>query len=261
MNDERLDRLIHERIDGESTPEGEALLRRAIEARPDARARYEELLEVARALDGIPIVDPPEDLAPSVMRAVRGRAAEVSGREAWLDALRGVLVRRPLFAYGLTLAAGLVLGAFLLSPAVRSVILSSQDSAHVSGTALPDARLSGTPVDRAEISAEGLAGEVATALAGDRVLVRIRLSSRARVEVALEFDAEALSPLGFERRGEPLAGASAGPGRLAFEHRGEGEYWATLGLRSSAPAPIRLRVTGPGLEVEKEVRTRHGGSG
>jgi hypothetical protein len=70
MTDPRLLQLINAEIDGELDGEQRAELSRRLLADPAARAERDELKRVCAALDGLPLAEPPRDLAGGVLAAL-----------------------------------------------------------------------------------------------------------------------------------------------------------------------------------------------
>lgn len=112
-----IDRL-HDLLDGRLTPAEEAEFARARREDPALEREYRELAAVASLLDQSLDVDPPADLLPSVLRAVRAERAAAAPRRrmpAWAEHL---LVGAGACALAAVVAAGRVVGPEMIGGAV-----------------------------------------------------------------------------------------------------------------------------------------------
>ena len=251
---DRLEELLQRELDGENAPDESKELRQRLADDPDARARHERLLGVARALDEVGQVEPPAGLLASVMRAVRGLAQPQPRREGFWQALAGAFARRPVFAYASAMAAGLVIGALLVGGLDDPAMVGGGSAA--SGAALPSSRLGAAAlVDTQGFSVDGLRGEASIRQAQDVLLAELRLEGEGSVDVTLEFDEKALYATGIERSDGVSGSWTLSPGRLSLTGSGPGTYRLLLSARKPEPPPLRLRVRGEGASVEKTLAT------
>ncbi len=109
MTQELID-LIQREVDGQNTPEDQALLRRHCEEDPSVKMELDGALKVGRVLDNIVEVSPPADFVHRVMDAL-------PEHPSWQRAIRKAPSRGPLFRLTsrpvFTLAYGLVVGVFV----------------------------------------------------------------------------------------------------------------------------------------------------
>ncbi len=246
--------LIHREIDRENTSEQSAEFQRRIVEDAQFRAGYEKLQTLSRTLEAIGQEEPPTGLVADVMRALRVRG---EGRGRWLETWRSAFAKRPAVGYGLSLAAGIVLGALGFG-ALDPSALNIRDEAAVA-TILPPGRL-GTfrEVDRQELASEGLRGEAVARRGVQTVQAEVRVESRQPVLITVEFDAKALSPLGFGRSVAAEGDVVLEPGRVRIAHSGAGTYQVFLGAKSPGPAHLTLKVAGEGILIERTLRTGGG---
>ncbi len=250
QNEDAFD-LMHREIDGENTSEQSAELQRRMVEDTQFRAGYEKLQTLSVTLEAIGQEEPAAELVKDVMRALRVRG---EGRGRWLETWRSAFAKRPAFAYGLSLAAGIVLGALGFG-ALDPSALSIRDEAAVA-TILPPGRL-GTfrEVDRQQLASAGLRGEAVARRGAQTVQAEVRVESRQPVLITLEFDARVLSPLGFGRTVAAEGDVVLEPGRVRIAHSGAGTYQVFLGAKSPGSAPLTLRVAGEGILIERRLGT------
>ncbi|HET7291632.1 MAG TPA: hypothetical protein VFM88_04340 [Vicinamibacteria bacterium] len=244
--------LLQRELDGENSPAESAELQRRIAEDPRLRAGSEKLFSLGRTLAEVGQEDPPPSLVADVMRTIRANGARVRG--GWVEVWRTAFARRPAFAYGLSLAAGIVLGALGLG-ALGPAALGTRDEAAV-GTILPPGRLGAfRQVDRQELSSDGFRGVAVTRRGDGTVQAEVRVESNRPLQVTFEFDAKAFSPLGFGRSEAAEGEVVLEPGRVSIAHSGKGTYQVFLGARSAEPAPLTVRIDGQGIQVERSLET------
>src|SRR5882672_615300 len=110
MNDQELQRLMNDRLDGVLTPEDLERLTRFLQSSETAQAEYQKLDRVFTALSQIPLEEAPADLKPNVLREIRLRSAAAPAREGWLGTIVSAFRVRPALRYAYSFAAGAALG-------------------------------------------------------------------------------------------------------------------------------------------------------
>jgi hypothetical protein len=241
--------LIHREIDGEITPEESAELRRRVAEDSGLLTERERLGALSRSLAAVGLEEPPPGFVADVMRALRLRASE---RPRWIETWRAVFSRRPVLAPALSLAAGILVGALVVGLLGASRIMTRDDDA--AGTILPASRRDSLrPVDRQELVADGIRGEVTTRRGGGELLAELHVESRTPLQIDWEFDQAALAPVAFER-GTPTAGqVTLEPGHVRISQAGSGQYRLVLSLNDPSPATLRLSLTGGGIALERRL--------
>jgi hypothetical protein len=248
--------LAHRELDGENTAEESAAFLTRIETEDGLRKRYLDLLWLKAALGRVGRAEPPAGLSAEIMRAVRGDAGE-GGRSRWWEVLRAPFVRTPAFGYALATAAGILVGAFL-GPLGAHGRISPEGSA--AGTILPEGRLATeSHEERQSLVAEGLRGEVVAREREGKVLAEISLESDRPLDLALGFDSEAFSPVGFERRGVAAGSLGLAPGQVLIQGAGgSGLYTVTLMRLKATPWVLRLTLAGQGVNLRKVLEEKPG---
>jgi hypothetical protein len=161
--------------------------------------------------------------------------------------MRAAFARRPVFAYASALAAGVVVGVFLVSGLGDP---SPPRGSDVSGTLLAG-RLGGLGApDAHELVLDGLRVEATTRLGQGIAVALLRLEGKGTAEVTLEFDPQRLPILGFERSGEAAGPWELVPGRLSLTGAVAGSYRLVLALNRPA-GPLRLSVTRNGATEDR----------
>lgn len=284
MIEETFRELVHEEIDGTTTPKESARLREHLAAHPEARAYYQEAERLSRILGTVEMIEPPPGLKEAVLRAVMPPARlAASPREAWWAPwIRPLQMRsglRPLYAF-----AGGAAVASVVFALVSGMPPGTLDPAAVTGTLLKDTASSAeVEIDRLAIDAAGVTGSATMRSGGGAIVADIHLRSPGGVEVVLGFDPAAFAGIAFAqgRPGELPARANPendlrasreaapgaleaaqevlGGGELRFWHEGERRYVLRLGQRTGAQTqspPLRLRLYTDGrLVVDRTLDT------
>jgi hypothetical protein len=239
--------LMHREIDGECTPEEAAELKRRLAQDSNLRSEHEKLTALSHSLAAVGQEEPPQGLVADVMRALRLRP---SRGPSWLDVWRAAFGTRPMLAPALSLAVGILIGAFSVGLVGPSSFMAHDETA--AGTILPADRLgSQLQVDRQELIAEGVQGEAIMKRRGDELSAELQIASQKPLQIDLEFDPRVLAPLAFERETPSEEKVLLEPGRVRFAHAGSGKYKLVLGLKSPADPAIRLRAVGDTIALER----------
>jgi len=80
MNDQELQRLMNDQLDGVLSPEESERLTRFLQSSEKAQAQYQKLGQVFTALSRPPLEEPPPDLKQNVLRQIRLRSAAAPAR-------------------------------------------------------------------------------------------------------------------------------------------------------------------------------------
>ena len=177
MLDTRALELINAGIDGELDADGEAELEGLLASSADARAMQAELQKLASALDDMPEIEPPDDLADRII----GRVPERRSSSLSLSRLFGSF--QP-FQAGLAFAAGLLLtvGVYELAQDRRS----GEDVSSMVGTVVAGSQDKRARQERRlEIAVPGVVGEVTLANAGDIVILGFDIAAEREIEIVI----------------------------------------------------------------------------
>jgi len=244
---------LHREIDQENTTEESKRLREEFERRPETRAQYEELLRLLRTLEAVRAAEPPASLAADIMRAVRARALPSRLRTSWSEAIRSALARQPALGLGAALAAGLVLGAFLVGIGEPKHLDEKSG-----GTMLPADRLALREVDRAVLVGDGFRGEAVVVVVAGWIEVRVHLEGPPPLELLATFDGRDLEPLGFDRQGAPAGQVVLGPDSLHVLEAGAGDYVLRLAIRKTVASRVQIRLGRGPAGVERALKVTEG---
>jgi len=260
MLDTRALELINAGIDGELDASGEAELERLLASSDDARAVHTELQKLAAALDGMPELEPPDDLADRII----GRAMLRRRRPPPpLSRLFGSL--QPLQA-GLAFAAGLLLtvGAYELAQDRRS----NEDVAGMVGTVVAGSQDRWARQEsQLEISGPNVGGRVSLADTGNVVVLSFDVESGEETEIIV-----AMADSGLNFRGIAWD-VSGDPGTAEYYEVSGGElrvvngrshpfnvYLRRADVSDARPQGIRIEVIRSGESVYQGVLETGGGS-
>ena len=244
MNDNELDRLIQDELEGLATPEAAERLRAILARDPRARARHGEMASVFRALREAKRESAPAEIREGVLAAIAaGHEAGASrlGRPAAVTSTR----RRPTgLGWAVPFLAGAVVGGLVIALGYPHLGAGPGALGPSGRTGLP---VTGTlPPPEAPVAPRQIARAVLPVEArpvGGALQLRFAAPPGARV-MTIEFDAGTLAPLEL-RWGRPGRGRAAiEPGRVRLELT-EGD----LGVLVLAPlraGEATIRVTTQG---------------
>jgi hypothetical protein len=251
--DDQDERLLQDELEGVATPEGSRRLRERLAQSGEVRERRRELASLARALERVPMEEPPADLKEGVMAAIAAAGSPGPARAGWLHDRGGASRGRPVLAWAYPFVAGAVAGGLLIALVTGNLGPGARTDLPVTGTMLPSGR--GALVDHRDLRLGTARLAIETRRVADGVLVGFDLTRARGTELTLEFDGAALQPAGlrWERPGSQQAELGAGAVRLRVTEDGRG----TVLLSPSRPgdAPIRVRFHHAGESVEAVVHT------
>jgi hypothetical protein len=258
MNDQELQRLMNDRLDGVLTPEESERLTRFLQSSEKAQGEYQKLGQVFSALRQAPLEEPPANLKQNVLREIRLRTAAAPAREGWLGTIVSAFRVRPALRYAYSFAAGAALG--VLAFAVISGNMMNRpgiDLSPVTGTMMAPSegvtyqRIASRDFKLREghISAE-------TLLAKDQLLARLTLEAPPGTDVILEFDPAAWGAIAVR---QATAGNEVmlGSGRLSIrmQRLGQSQYLLYLARRGPAGSPLRILIHSPDETVHGGLMT------
>jgi anti-sigma factor RsiW len=181
MIEERHIELIHAELDGELTSGQHAELSRLLLANPEARALRDELNRVFGSLAEVVSVEPPPDLAKSVLQAVEPKSAQ-EPRVPRTGFLRLFLFPPTPLRYAAIFAGGVLAGAIVLQ--LASGGRSSPDVSQLVGTMGGHDRAAlAAPIDRIELDLDQVSGSANTFEVQSAVVLELELSARQPVKV------------------------------------------------------------------------------
>ena len=227
--------LIHSDVDGEPV-DGEALDQLFSES-PEALQLHRDLGRLSVVLSEAEEVEPPGDLAASIVAAARRQAGTRSGG-GWnpLSWLAPLPVR-----FAMTFVLGVVIGAAALTMTSQYPI----DGGQLTGAMAPVA-------DRATIQFDSLAGTVALKRTGTDLQLDFSLEALEPVGVVVFLD-DGVTVSGFSQSGISAKSLMIEPDRAALEIAGRHEFLLSLHRSSQTGKAIRVEFLASGerlTEVE-----------
>ena len=258
MNDQELQRLMNDQLDGVLSPEDSERLTRFLQSSEKAQVEYRKLGQVFTALGETPLEEPPPDLKPNVLREIRLRTAAAPAREGWLGTIVSAFRVRPAFRYAYSFAAGAALGVLAFAVISGNVLnRAGVDLTPVTGTMM--APYEGTVYRRIDNQDFKLReGHILaeTLLAGDQLLARLTLEAPPGTDLLLEFDPAAWGATAVRQQtagNEVMLGSS----RLSIrmQRLGQSQYLLYLARRGPAGSPLRIAIQSPDGSVHGELAT------
>jgi hypothetical protein len=207
MTDPAFLALVHAEIDGELDARQRGELARRLLADPKARATLEELRRLCGALERLEVVEPPRDLAPSILAALPQMTARRASR-AWSGA--SALAWR----YVAVAAGVLIIGTVALETA-RSPRFGGSDAV---GTMAAADR---TTLDTALLPSGPVSGRVRLYRDRSGLGLEFDVTASAPVDALITGDGHTLRVIGLGQPGTPastkrtaLPGFKTGAGRV-----------------------------------------------
>jgi hypothetical protein len=252
MIDERLKELMNAEVDGENSPEASAELRRILETSAEARAYYDDLVELGRKFGEAREVEPP---AAAHHRATARRMRTANRRATLAGGLRDLLSPRLACAF----AAGAVAGA---------VILAVVTGAGTDTDALDPNALRGTlaaweppsEIDAGEclrFDVPSGSGSGCVSYASTDIWAELHLDTVDETEVVFLHDGD----VRFDRFRVVEAGdhsVSVTDGRATLTHSGLGDYVILFEDQDEWLSSLSVEVYSAGeLQFEKQIQPVH----
>jgi anti-sigma factor RsiW len=258
MKNPELDQAIQDTLDGVATPAQREWLKHRLESDPAARAEYERRQALFTSLAPRPMVEPPADLAASVMSAIRNAPRHAPARRNAFSAVREAFARRPALVGAWSFAMGCLIGALLMFAGSRAPWNPASRPLPVSAT-MGLAHRDGATTDRASWRAGHADGVIEIERFQDLASAHVLVRSDAPANVVLEFDPLAMSAAGADwndRASRDLEIEAAG--RIRFASAGITELVVRFRCADGADAALKISVDCGGATSTAVV---HGGTG
>lgn len=241
MMDERLTELMNREIDGENSRGDSEELRRALESDPEARAYYEDLVELGTRFEQAGEVEPSRTLRREIFASTtRGRRPAARGRRSLLpDGLRDLFTPRLAYAF----AAGVAIGAVLL--ALITGVGGGPDAldpAALRGTLAPwDVPARFDAGERLEFDVPMGWGKGCIYYSSSDIWAELSLDTDSETEIVFRHDGD----VSFDRLQAVEAGehaVSTAGGRTTLTHVGVGQYVIVFRDSDESLSPMRVEV-------------------
>jgi len=167
--------LIHTAIDGVATEAEQIRLRDAIARDPAVRDEYRRLQGLSELLSHVEPEEPPAQLVPSVMRAIRARRGRV--RAFWPGG-------RVALRYAYAVAAGAVIGALGLHLASGGSLFAPAVPERDAGATIGASAGAG----RLDLAPAGVQGFATLRMSPSGTAIGLDLNATGRVEFVLRYD-------------------------------------------------------------------------
>ena len=248
MNDQELQRLMNDQLDGVLSPEDSERLSRFLQSSEKAQGEYQRLGRVFTALSQPSLEEPPAELKQNVLRQIRLRSAAAPAREGWLETIVSAFRVRPAFRYAYSFAAGAALGVLAFAVLSGNVMnRAGVDLSPVTGTMMaPSEGVMYQRIASRDFKLRDGRILAETLLAKDQLLARLTLEAAPGTDMVLEFDPAAWGALAVRQE---TAGNEVmlGSGRLSIriQRLGQSQYLLYLARRGPAGSPLRIVIHSP----------------
>lgn len=206
---------------------------------PEERAELAGMIELGSLLSRIEPVEPPPELAPAVMRAVRN--AQARDRQTLWGKIRSVWPDgRAVLPYAYAAAAGAALcfvsiqvltGAPLLGDAVRD----RDARGTMTGRSIDP------PVARLDLSGVGVHGAASVRESRGNAAVDLVFEKADGLRLSVGFDPDRVRFVGISDPSAGLDQVNVGPGSIQWEQHGPRQVTLILARVGSDPTPVDIR--------------------
>jgi hypothetical protein len=198
--------------------------------------------------------------APATWRggALRALTARLQGAASTVTrALTRVRTRPvPVYAFG----AGIIAGAALVALFAPRWTLPESELPFVGATASrPDRYSALVLVDEQALTLDGVVCTLKSTRTAKLLVVEIHarpepgFETAGAAQIVIQFDADALTPVGFEQRGAVPRAVQLGPDQIRIDHSGANTY--VLALSETAPAPpLTVQLRSGDLRLERRLQ-------
>jgi hypothetical protein len=245
--------LIHQEMDGVSTPAERAAFRSLIESNGEARALEADMRDVTLLLDRVESVDPPRHMTETILDALPQQVRMRSGWDAIGAPVRAIVdgfQQRPRFAMAASLCVGLVAGFGVYAALAGTALTDQSDTRGLTGTFFEWRATDGLETVN-EVSIDVAAGSGRVGVKRDRniVVVELELDVERALEARLTFAQGAYGLRGFSQlRSEAGSYFAAQPGFIRVTTSGANTH--TFALSHEGPvSPLALSLFDEGKEV------------
>ena len=258
MIDERDERLLQDELEGLASPEGAARLRERLARSPEVRERRRELQDLARALEQLPLEEPPADLRDAVMAAIAADARTAPARGPGRELRGGPERGRAGLAWAYSFLAGAVAGGLLIALVTGNLSPRTRTDFPVAGAMLPG---TGGRIDHRELRLGAARLALATRRTAEGVRGEFEFAQAPGAELTLAFDGAALQPAGL-RWAPPAAGQAVleeGAVRLRLVRDGRGAVLLSPLPAGDVPVTVSFRHSGGSLQAVLHTADGHPG--
>lgn len=248
MNENRLNELIYQEVDGTNTPEEHDELARHLTGNDEARYMLAEARRLSTVLSAVHPVEPPRSLKQMILNSLPAGKNEMEpskGIRILLRRLQNLLGgRRIVYGFAGGLAVGIIV-ILLLQHSPQSANLANQD---VYGAIALNAPLDAFSEDeRVPIQTDRVSGELKVLSAGEILLAELDLSAGTEIEVHFAYHSSDVSFGGLRPLHDAQSAYRLGKGFFTLSHSGSNQYLVAFRKSSSAdrtPIQIQLRSGG-----------------
>ncbi|HET7224489.1 MAG TPA: hypothetical protein VFK69_02155 [Candidatus Eisenbacteria bacterium] len=237
MSDDRLERVMDQVLDGTATPADAAKLDAALAGDPRARARYDEMRSMFRALTAAAEV-PPADLHEGIMEGVRESVGRARATVRPHPSAARAVPHPALLKFAFAFACGSLASAVLVLSLVAGGPRAKGDRLQAEGTMAPP-----SPAWSAPIALEAPGASAEARVAADARGVRVDLDCRGGARmVRLEAAGGALAPAGVTWKAGPAGRITPAPDGVEIELAGPAHYQVIFDRIGATPADLTLQL-------------------
>lgn len=220
--DSRIRELIHGELDGINSPEQSKELQGILAADSKAADYFRELKDLDATLKGSPMVEPPASLKADIMAEIGAGQSHTTITPIHVgSASRNRVSLKAVSMFAVGLAAGLA--CFLLFGGGDRPAFLNQSDLYGTIAAVKD-RSVFTPVAEQELTLDGVTAEIKTHSAKGIGSATLEIETEGTVDVALSFEPNRMSFLGFGQSTGTANQFSIEDGTIHFVNSGNGRY-------------------------------------
>lgn len=254
MNEGHFQELMNRLLDGEATPAEREALEKHFISNPEDAVRYQELEIVARALDSVKLVDPPEDLVQNVVSRLERYEHSSDSERGFIQRLTSVFHGNVAVRYASVFAAGVVCCFLVLTVASGLTDTGWFDYSGLYGTAV--AKLGGFEVtEEASFSVGTSTGSITAKANNKTAITRLEVQSNSEANFKFVFDRNELGFVSFQQEEETEGDFSVDSESITFSHSGSNVYKIVLKKKIDCGSYIDLTVDSEGQSYSTALST------
>jgi len=255
--DPRYLELMNAEIDGEISPEDQALLESFLDSNDEARAYRDQLRAMCRMLDDEPAIDAPDGLGRPALAKIQPAAASTGAGNRSLADIINSWFGIPAVKYTMSFAAGVIL-TFALVTSDQASRSTFNDVTSLVGTMSSfDPRGEAIRRDNLKLTLNELAGSVNLLSTGPLLILDFDLASTQPVEIVASFDNRDIWFNGFAQLQSMGTTVAAETGQVTVRMEGQRRYAVYLHNSGGTDTTLSLNFYASGsLLHEGELKFR-----
>jgi hypothetical protein len=261
MIDPKYIELIHQEIDGRISPKDHEKLKHYLEANPEAKQLMADLRNLSTLLENTEEVEPPIELRERILQSVDFHKYPLPQRQ---HPLKSLMAYRPRFRYAYAFAGGFAFGLLIALLLMGEIFKTAPfDLRELSGAMISkEVSEKFQTAFQLNIEADGVEGKVTVDSDGNLVRIALDVKAEGEIELAIEYEADALRFEGFQRLGENPISLNIAQASIELVFTGNNRSILLFGNQRQFIPEMKLKLRSSGsLIYERTLSARQTGPG